>query len=513
MCQLSRHIGRPVGVLLTRRGMVQEVIIGTDVTLSPSTLNEYRRGTRSLRGLRLIRTQIADQPLTKEAVTDLAFLRLDLLGVLSITPEGGPGTLHLAHILPLNAAGEVVKLLEPCPFHPHAVRFDEFIRQLEKDLHTSWAGHAIRDGQESAVLVSASSQSRWEQEDRLAELADLAASAGVKVLDRVTQRIAEGHQRYVMGSGKLKEVLITTLHQGADMVIFDQTLSPAQSRAISELTDTKVIDRTQLILDIFARRAHSREGKLQVELAQLRYLLPRLSGRGTHLSRLGGGVGTRGPGETKLEMDRRRVRDRITRVERELTQVARQQDQRRALRDRHGLPVISLVGYTNAGKSTLLNVLTKSEVPAANRLFETLDTTSRRLRFPHGREVILTDTVGFIRDLPPELLRAFRTTLEGLREADLLVHVVDASAPNMEIQMTSVTDILAELELDGIPRLLVLNKCDRLGHDECERLYCRHRGIGISALQAGTLGHLLLEMEARVRPMPVNVPSSIQPAA
>jgi GTP-binding protein HflX len=323
------------------------------------------------------------------------------------------------------------------------------------------------------------------------------------VVERVVQRTPDGHQRYLLGRGKMKDVLIQTLHRGADMVIFDQTLSPAQLRAISEMTDIKVIDRTQLILDIFARRAHSREGKVQVELAQLRYLLPRLSGKGTQLSRLGGGIGTRGPGETKLETDRRRVRDRITHLERELTQFGRQQDQRRSRRDRHGLPVVSLVGYTNAGKSTLLNVLTNSQVSAQNRLFETLDTTSRRLRFPEDREVIITDTVGFIRDLPQELVGAFRTTLEELREADLLLHVVDGSAADIDIQITAVVAILEDLHLNAIPRLVVLNKCDQVPPARAELLCRRYGAIGMSALQPTTLRPLFAQLEAHVRSLPV----------
>ena len=333
-------------------------------------------------------------------------------------------------------------------------------------------------------------------------MAELATSADVTVVDRVVQRTPDGHQRYLLGRGKMKDVLIQTLHRGADMVIFDQTLSPAQLRAISEMTDIKVIDRTQLILDIFARRAHSREGKVQVELAQLRYLLPRLSGKGTQLSRLGGGIGTRGPGETKLETDRRRVRDRITHLERELTQFGRQQDQRRSRRDRHGLPVVSLVGYTNAGKSTLLNVLTNSQVSAQNRLFETLDTTSRRLRFPEDREVIITDTVGFIRDLPQELVGAFRTTLEELREADLLLHVVDGSAADIDIQITAVVAILEDLHLSAIPRLLVLNKCDQVSPARAELLCRRYGAIGLSALQPTTLRPLFAQLEAHVRSLP-----------
>jgi GTP-binding protein HflX len=499
MCQLTLDIRRPIAVLMTRRGLVQEIIVGMDLTLSPTTLAKFRTGPRSLRGLRLIRTQLHDQPLSQESLTDLAFLRLDLFGTLTASPDGSPGNLYLAHLLPPNGAGQLCKILKAGPFLQCSMPFDSFIAELEAEVQLARAHHAVRDSTESAILVSASPQGRAEQEDRLVELAELATSAEVTVIDRMAQRTANGHQRYLLGSGKLKEVLIQTLHKGADMVIFDQTLSPAQSRAITEMTDIKVIDRTQLILDIFARRAHSREGKVQVELAQLRYLLPRLSGKGTQLSRLGGGIGTRGPGETKLESDRRRIRDRITHLERELTHFARHQDQRRARRGRHGLPVMSLVGYTNAGKSTLLNVLTKSHVSAGNRLFETLDTTSRRLRFPQDREVIITDTVGFIRDLPKELVGAFRTTLEELREADLLLHVADASAADIDVQITAVIAILQELNLDHIPRMLVFNKCDRLPTHQIEPLSRRYHAIGISALQPATLHPLLAELEVHVQ--------------
>ena len=511
MCQLSLDIRRPLAALLTRRGQVQEIIVGTDLTLSPATLSKFRAGSRSLRGLRLIRTQLHDQPLSQESLTDLAYLRLDLFGVLSVTPTGAPGDLYLAHLLPPNGTGQLCNVLKSTPFHQSTLVFDRFIEDLEVEMQRAQATHAIGHDRESAMLVSASSRSRLEQEERLVELTELASSAGVTVIDRMAQRTPDGHQRYLLGSGKLKDVLIQTLHKGADMVIFDQTLTPAQSRAISEMTDIKVIDRTQLILDIFARRAHTREGKVQVELAQLRYLLPRLSGKGNELSRLGGGIGSRGPGETKLETDRRRIRDRITHLERELEHFARHQDQRRARRTRQRLPVLSLVGYTNAGKSTLLNVLTKSHVSAQDRVFETLDTTSRRLRFPRDREVIVTDTVGFIRDLPQELLGAFRTTLEELREADLLIHVVDASAADVEIQISAVEKILQDLNLGTLPRTLVFNKCDRLPRQEAELLSRRYGAIGVSALQPQTLEPLLDHLE---RELALAVPAEpSQPAA
>jgi GTP-binding protein HflX len=495
MCQISHEIRRPIAVFLTRRGQVQEVIIGTDLTLSATTLSKFRAGSRSLRGLRLLRTQLQDFPLSQESLTDLAYLRLDLFGVLSVTSEGNPGNVYLAHLLPPNGSGQVCNILRSTPFHHCTLPFDRFIEELEADLQQARSTHAVGHNRESAMLVSASSRSRIDQEERLVELAELASSAGVMIIDRMAQRTQDGHQRYLLGSGKLKDVLIQTLHKGADMVIFDQTLTPAQSRAISEMTDIKVIDRTQLILDIFARRAHTREGKVQVELAQLRYLLPRLSGKGTELSRLGGGIGSRGPGETKLETDRRRIRDRITHLERDLQQFARHQDQRRARRTRQGMPVLSLVGYTNAGKSTLLNVLTKSHVSADDRVFETLDTTSRRLRFPHDREVIVTDTVGFIRDLPQELLGAFHTTLEELRQADLLVHVIDASAADVDLQISAVVKILQDLNLDTLPRSLVLNKCDRIPKGEAELLCRRYHAIGVSALHPHTLHPLLDHLE------------------
>ena len=500
--QLSRDIRRPIGLLITRRGVVEQVLVGAGCAPTFESLAKFRVGSHSLRGLRLIRTHLHDEPLSQEDLTHLALLRLDMIGVLGVAETGEPSLLHLAHLLPPNRQGEVCRILKPVLFHDLDLQLDTFLHSLESDLQRSNTQHAVAAGQESAILVSASPKSHAEQEEHLEELNELAESAGVRVLDRVAQRTHEGYERYLLGKGKLKEVVMRALQKGADLIIFDQDLASAQARAISEVTDLKVIDRTQLILDIFARRAHTREGKVQVELAQLRYLLPRLSGHGTSLSRLGGGIGSRGPGETKLETDRRRIRDRIAHLEREIDDVARHQDQRRARRLRQALPILSIVGYTNAGKSTLLNTLTHSQIPAQDRLFETLDTTSRRLRFPHDREVIVTDTVGFIRDLPKDLVGAFRTTLDELRDADMLLHVVDASAPNLDQQMTAVDTVLQSLEMDTIPRVMVLNKCDRLSAHEAAVLCQRYHAIGISALNRETLRPLIAHLETLLPAVP-----------
>jgi len=500
--QLTREIRRPIGLLLTRRGVIEQVLVGTGCAPTFESLAKFRVGSHSLRGLRLIRTHLHDDPLSQDDLTHLALLRLDLIGVLGVDEKGEPSLLHLAHLLPPNQQGEVCRILKPVPFHDLDLHLDTFLHALESDLQRSDTKHDVAAGTESAILVSAAPKSHAEQEEHLEELNELAESAGVRVLDRIAQRTHEGYERYLLGKGKLKEVVMRALQKGADLVIFDQDLAPAQARAISEVTDLKVIDRTQLILDIFAGRAHTREGKVQVELAQLRYLLPRLSGHGTSLSRLGGGIGSRGPGETKLETDRRRIRDRIAHLEREIDDVARHQDQRRSRRVRQGLPILSIVGYTNAGKSTLLNTLTHSQIPAQDRLFETLDTTSRRLRFPHDREVIVTDTVGFIRDLPKDLVGAFRTTLDELRDADILLHVVDASAPNVDQQITAVETVLQSLNLDTIPRVMVLNKCDRLSAHEAGVLCQRYRAIGISAPNRETLRPLIAHLETLLPAIP-----------
>ncbi|MFQ5931331.1 MAG: GTPase HflX [Nitrospiraceae bacterium] len=485
--ELSHELRREIGLVITRRGTVEQVIVGNGRELMLSDSSRYRTGHRFLRGVRLIHTDLRNGPLTQQNLTTLALLRLDLIAAIGVGSNGLPADIHLAHILPPNPQDRVYEVWAPCVYHRFELAFDKFIEALESELGRASTSHAVKHGMEAAILISASTKARDDQEERLEELADLVRSAGLVVLETLTQRVQEVHPKYLLGSGKLKEVVIRALQLGADLLIFDQDLTPAQVRAISEVTELKVIDRTQVILDIFAQRAHSREGKIQVELAQLRYLLPRLSGGSTALSRLGGGIGGRGPGETKLETDRRRIRDRIAHLERELMAFVRQRNQRRARRFRQKLTTISIVGYTNAGKSTLLNALTASQVPVGNRPFETLDTSSRRLRFPRNREVIITDTVGFLRDLPKELMGAFMATLEELRDADLLLHVVDASCRSFDMQIKAVEMTLSELELDQIPRVLVFNKCDRLAAEEVEILRRRYQAQAVSAIRPATL--------------------------
>ena len=489
--ELSHEIRREIGLLINRRGAVEYVCVGQGRDMTLPDLSRFRSGPRSLRGLRLVRIYLHNEPLTQQDLTTLALLRLDLVAAVGVGPSGLPADMSVAHIVPSNQQGRLYAVLTARPFHAWNLDCLSLIESVESDLADTRTGHDVSHATEGAILISASSASRTTQEDRMEELIELARSSDLSILDTVIQRCQAINPKYLMGSGKLKDVIMKALQKGADLLVFDQDLTPAQARAIADVTEMKVIDRTQLILDIFARRAHSREGKIQVELAQLRYLLPRLSGAGTSLSRLGGGIGGRGPGETKLETDRRRVRDRIAHLERELEAFGRHRDQRRARRFRHKIPTISIVGYTNAGKSTLLNALTGSQVSTEDRPFETLDTSSRRLRFPRDRAVIITDTVGFIRDLPKALVGAFMATLEELRDADLLLHVIDASSPRLDAQIDAVEKILGELDLSHIPRIRALNKCDKLTPDDIAGL-CRHYGaMAISAVTPNTLTPLV----------------------
>jgi GTPase len=414
------------------------------------------------------------------------------VAAIAVQEDGLPGKVHFAHLLPENPQGAMWKDEEAGSVHELAYDALHGPLALEEEFARA---RAVRrtGGRERAILVGfgGRDRSRAEAESSLVELRELARTAGVEVIDATVQLRRDPDPRYLIGKGKLEDVVLRSMQLMATMIVFDAELAPSQARHIAEATSLKILDRTQLILDIFAQRAQSADGKLQVELAQLRYLYPRLVGRDDSLSRLAGGIGGRGPGETKLEIDRRRVRDRITALERRIEALGANRHLRRKQRNERGLPVLSIVGYTNAGKSTLLNALTDSAVLAEDVLFATLDPTSRRLRFPRDREVIITDTVGFIRDLPPDLVNAFRATLEELTDADLLLHVVDASDGRHDEQIQAVEKILSSLGLEAKKRLLVFNKIDRLPPGEGAAIAHARDGVGISASARDGLDALL----------------------
>jgi len=497
LCAITHETGRQVGVLVDRRGSVTHVMVGDSRSIELPDWGRMRAGRGRLRGLRCIHTHVTDEPLTRDDLTDLTLLRLDAMVAIGTTDEGLPGQAHVASLRPANVEGTAVEQLPPTPPAQLDLDFREWITSLEEELSRQSRTREVSAG-ERAVLVSVTAGRRpYDVELEVEELKELARSAGVEVVEVVAQYRNRVDPKFLLGSGRLEDLVVRAFQHDVDLVIFDQNLTPTQARNLGDRLDLRVIDRTQLILDIFAQQARTRDGKLQVELAQLRYRLPRLAQRADRsLSRLAGGIGGRGPGEQKLEIDRRRTRGRVARLERELEKLRRQRQSRRQRRMRRGLPVLSIVGYTNAGKSTLLRALTKTEVRVEDKMFATLDPTSRRLRFPREREVIVTDTVGFIRDLPRELVVAFRATLEEISEANLLLHVVDASAADLERRIEAVREVLDEIDDGRTPELLVFNQIDKLPPDVGKSIAARHGGVAVSALKRTGLGDLLARADA-----------------
>jgi len=493
MTELSREVNRQVGVLVDRLGVVEKVIVGDAHQLHIPDLGRSRAGAGRFRGVRLLHTHLRGEGLTKDDLTDLALLRLDGIAAIQVKTDGLPGPTEFAHLLP-PGSGDIWRV-ETVDVYAWGDDFAAFIKGLEAQFRP--ANRQV-DPRDAAVCISVTVGNAQGARRSLEELERLTDTAGLRVADRVLQVRRELDGRTLVGQGKLQELVVRCMHLGAENLIFDQELSPSQLRNIATETDLKVLDRTQLILDIFAQRATTREGKLQVELAQLRYRRPRLAAMPTVMSRLTGGIGGRGPGETKLEINRRRADEREHRIEKQLREISDQRSMRRDRRKRVGLPLVAIVGYTNAGKSTLLNRMTNAAVDAEDKLFATLDPTSRRLRFPEEREIVLTDTVGFIRHLPKDLVHAFRSTLDESVEADLLLLVLNASDEEAPFHKATVERTLAELGGGDVPRLVVLNQVDRADPEKVAAMAHEWDAIAVSAVTGEGTDALMERIEAEV---------------
>nr|WP_232224734.1 GTPase HflX [Leptospira fainei] len=502
LTELSHEIGRQVGILIDRTGYVTNVIVGSDSSIDIPWLDRIRTSDARLRGLRLVHTHLKDEPLNQEDLTDLALLRLDYITAITVAESGLPKVYYSAYVNPEDEEGEPWTILP----RKNPGQLEEGILEEILDIETRMARYrrnfkgAQKENRAFLVGVYPEHKRGRTPSQSIDELKELCRTAGVHVVDSFIQRKNRLDPATVLGKGKLEEIVLKAIQKQVELLVFDLELTPSQAKKISDYADLKVIDRTQLILDIFARNAKSRDGKLQVELAQLKYLKGRLTELDDNMSRLTGGIGGRGPGETKLEIGKRRVEERISRLEQELKSLKKRREIARRRRKKNEIPVCGIVGYTNAGKSTLLNMLTNSEVLSEDKLFATLDPTSRRLRFPEEREIIISDTVGFIHDLPPELSNAFKATLEELGDSDLLLHVVDISNPEHHLHMEAVESILEDLGLAEIPRILVYNKIDSLP-EEARTELIREADIDtvyVSAFKKIGLDLLMRRIEERI---------------
>ena len=498
---MSWELKRQIGLLIDRKGYVYRVILGDAHSIFIPDLGRLRHGLGRLRGLRLIHTHLGESGLDQEDIMDMVFLRLDFVSVLNVDHLGRPTYFQWAHLMPPNPKDDLYVVNDRVPWDKIDVDFASLIESLESEFKRTEEGFSL-SSEERAILISVGTEPKHIQLSALKELESLAITAGLKVMESVVQRVSKENPNFILGKGKLAELEVIALQNNASILIFNKELTPTQMRNLADITERKVLDRTQLILDIFAQHAKTKAGKLQVELAQLEYTLPRLTKKNKALSRLTGGIGGRGPGETKLELDKRRIKERRSRIKKELAKLRRQRSLVRKRRKKEEVFVVSLVGYTNAGKSTLLNTLTNSNIYTADKLFATLDPTSRQLYLGADYKVVITDTVGFIRYLPENLREAFLATLEELSEADLLIHVADASHPEVEMQIESVESILKDLNLHNIPIILVLNKWDLVEDEKgliLKNIY--PEAIPITALDRSSLGPLLSEIK---KSLPIN---------
>lgn len=481
LAAISTDINQPICAYMNRRGQVIRVGVGTVRQTQIPPLELPRYGAERLSGIRCVATQLKPEDPSESVLTAMALQRLDALVILTLSGGGferrGGGAagyikqVYLAHLVAHPEANWTVS--PPLSLEVLIQQdFLELVEGLEEEFRREYVAQQVGTDHDRVLLVGLMTRnlSARRFQDGLIEVARLVETAGGEVLQVLRQRRPGPHPQTVVGEGKVQEIALSAQTVGANLIVFDRDLSPAQVRNLEMQIGVRVVDRTEVILDIFAQRAQSGAGKLQVELAQLEYMLPRLAGRGRTMSRLGGGIGTRGPGETKLETERRAIQRRISRLQEEVDQLQAHRSRLRQQRQHQDVPSIAIVGYTNAGKSTLLNVLTNAEVYTADQLFATLDPTTRRLRLDDPRTheplaIVLTDTVGFIHDLPPSLMDAFRATLEEVTEADALLHVVDLSHPAWQSQSRSVMAILSEMPVTPGPALLVFNKMDQVNSE------------------------------------------------
>jgi GTP-binding protein HflX len=486
MTSISEMLHRKVGVILNRNGHVECIVLGGADRAYLPDIGRSRAGIGRLRGIRFVVTALETQPdpqhpeylLTMDEITDLAKLRLDFVVAVEANILGAPGRAEYAHLSP-SIKGVTVMRNSVEAFEQLPKNADEILAAVETELRAT-AAKTSTTSAPPAILVHLNTGER-DADERREEMLELCRTAGIEVVRIIEQKRRNPDPKSLVGTGKLQQIELHALDDDAEFIIFDRELTPAQTRVISRALPHKILDRTQLILDIFAQRAKSLDGKLQVELAQLKYNLPKLIDQDTAMSRLTGGVGGRGPGETKLELNRRKARERMHALERELKSRETHRNLQRKKRNAQKMPIFSLVGYTNVGKSTLLNALTQSDVYVENQLFATLDTTTRKLRFPKLQEVIFTDTVGFIRDLPADLVAAFKATLEELQDADVLLHVIDASNPQVHSQIAAVEAILKDLNLGDKPIVRILNKTDLVDPQDVIELSRQYDAIAISA--------------------------------
>lgn len=501
MADVTDFINREVSVYLSRSGQVLAVAVGNDQSVELPPV-EGRRGTSRLSGVRCVHTHPNGNPnLSGVDISALKNNRFDAMVAIGVTsPNFSESVLTFGMITGIddNEQYEVECYGTLTPTEAEGIFFPNLVATVERILDKQSGSASLAQGTERAIIVGmeyggGASIIGWSAEDSLEELKQLADTAGAEVVARFLQKRPKPDPAFFIGRGKVQELALYVQQENVDLCIFDDELSPAQQRNIEQAMGVRVLDRTALILDIFAQRAHTNEGKLQVELAQLQYTLPRIMGKGLSLSRLGGGIGTRGPGETKLEVDRRRIRDRIAYIKGCISKVKNVRTLQRSGRAKASVPTVSLVGYTNAGKSTLLNTLTNSDIYAQDQLFATLDPTTRQLDLPNKQQAILTDTVGFIQRLPHQLVAAFQSTLEEVVEADVLLHVIDVSHELYKEQANAVYHVLEELGAKDKTIITVYNKIDKLpeGSALAERLAREENSICISAKARLNLDGLL----------------------